>query len=459
MGHWSEDLVDEVAKLVGGSPDRRLLRDTLTQAGREIEVLSGRSFQSARRTTSSFEPNGLPLVDVPDLQVGSIEPGAGVWAVPDPVNHQMATVLQVSPLAYPAPNAAPTADALWIAGQLVAEASRMGRLSADYILNWLGTSVAPEQRDELFRRIMDPAVRFYIPILGVSVDGWWIQIARRLIWVTSETENDGRLIELLLKNATPDGEVPPLAAVEAILIAAPMTRHPADWAFTARIWTDGVQRPINRPWSRLAKAIHGHGIPTITLDLNSTPYEIACQVVLKGYWHGYIRGDEPALANAVAMAYPQQVDRIHRGTYAPNRASAAATLLEQLIRPVFDPARGAEATRRYVRRKASIAVMQYRKGEAPDRYPWTQVGISERRYYKLLPLFAQKVNGRYDYDLDDVVTRMKAHLDRVDDARDVRAAALEVLRSHGFGKEAARKWLQRHQPEEAVNAWPRGRRP
>ncbi|WP_121719460.1 hypothetical protein [Streptomyces sp. E2N171] len=315
-----------------------------------------------------------------------------------------------------------------------------------------------EQRQELFRRVMDPAVRFYVPILGVSVNGWWIQIARRLIWVTSETEDDGQLVELLMNETTAAGEVPPLAAVEAILIAAPMTQHPADWAFTARIWAEPVQRPIDGPWSKLAKAIHGHGIPTITLDPVSTPYEIACQVILKSYWHGYISGDEPALANAIAMAYPQQVERIRRETHAPNQASAAATLLEQLIHPGFDPAQGAEATRRYVRRKASIAVMQYRKSEAPDRYPWTQVGISERRYYKLLPLFAEKVNGRYDYDYDDVVARMKAHLDRADKARVVRAAALEVLRSHGFGEEAARKWLQRHPPEEAVDAWPRGRR-
>jgi hypothetical protein len=53
---------------------------------------------------------------------------------------------------------------------------------------------------------------------------------------------------------------------------------------------------------------------------------------------------------------------------------------------------------------------------------------------------------------------MKAHLDRVDHVRADRAAALEVLRPHGFGDEAARKWLQRRRPEEAVNAWPRGRR-
>jgi hypothetical protein len=178
-------------------------------------------------------------------------------------------------------------------------------------------------------------------------------------------------------------------------------------------------------------------------------------VVLKGYWHGYVESDEPALANAVAMAYPRQVERIQRVTHAPNRTSAAATLLEQLIRPGFDPAQGAEKTRRYVRRKASIAVMEHRKAEAPGRYPWTQVGISERRYYKLLPQFAQKVNGRYDLNRDDVVARMKAHLDRADDERAVRAAALDVLRCHGFGEAAARKWLQRHQPEEAVDAWPR----
>lgn len=238
-----------------------------------------------------------------------------------------------------------------------------------------------------------------------------------------------------------------------------MTRQPADWAFTARLWTEGVRRTLDRPWSKIAKAIHGHGIPTVTLDPISTPHAIACQLVLKGYWHGYIRSDEPALANAVAMAYPRQVERIRRETHAPSSISAAATLLEQLIRPGFDAAQGAEKIRRYVRRKAKFVVMEYRKAEAPDRYPWTQVGISERRYYKLLPQFAHKVNGRYVLDQDDVVARMKAHLDRIDQVRAVRAAALDVLRAHGFGEEAARKWLQRHQPEEAVNAWPRGQRP
>ena len=222
-----------------------------------------------------------------------------------------------------------------------------------------------------------------------------------------------------------------------------------------RIWPEAAQRPTNRRWSILAKAVHGHGIPTVTIDSNSSPHEIACQVILKGYWHGYIGGHEPALARAVEVVYPQPVERIRRQTRAPTAASAAAQLLEQLIHPGFDPAQGAEATRRYVRRKASIVVMEHQKQEHPDRYPWTHVGISERRFYKLLPLFANKVNGRYDYDHDDVVARMTAHLDALDSERAVRTAALDILRSRGFEEEAARKRLQRHRPEEAVHVWPR----
>lgn len=458
MGHWSESLVDEAAQLVDGNPDRGKLRDLLAQVGSELELLSGRTFSPLRQTTSVFEPNGLPFVDVPDLRTGSMKSVAEVWEVPDPVNRQMATVLQVLPLADPASRAAPVADALGFAGQFIAEASREGRLSGDYIVGWLGTFADRERRVQLLRRVMDPAVRFNVPIMGGSIGGWWIQVTRRLIWVTSETEDEGRLVELVLDKETTGGEVLPLAAVEPILIVARMTRQPADWAFTARLWTHGVQRSVERPWSKMAKAIHGSGIPTITLDPISTPYEVACQVLLKAYWHGYIGGDEPAMANVVALAYPQQVERIQRVTRAPNRVSAAATLLDELIRPGFDPAQGAEATRRYVRRKASIAVMQHMKREVPDRYPWTQIGISERRYYKLLPRFAEKVNGRYVLDHEDVVARMRAYLDRVEHERAVRSAALDVLRSRGFGKEAARKWLQRHAPEEAIRAWPRSPR-
>ena len=459
MGHWSEDLVEELAEELGGSPDRHLLAELLAKVGSEIDVLAGRSFQPLHRATAIIDSGGLPLVDVPDLQVGSMETTAGARAVPDPVNPQMATTLQVAAFDSPVRKAAPVGDALWIAGLLVADAARAGRLKGDYVVHWLGAHIDPEQRKDLFRDVMDPAVRFHVPVLGIRAAGWWFQIARRLIWLTGATNDEGRLWEPLLDEDTTGDEFIPLVATEPILIAAPMTQPLVEWAFTARIWTEEVQRPHDRPWSTLAEAIHGHGIPTITLDPASTPQEIACQVVLKGFWHGYIGADEPALGRAVATAYPQPVQRIQRQTHAPTRESAAAMLLEQLIRPGFDPAQGAEKTRRYVRRKASIVVMEHKKREAPHRYPWTHVGISERRYYKLLPLFAEKVNGRYDYDHDDVVARMKAHLEERDRNREIRTAALDVLRSHGFSDAAARKWLQRHEPQQAIDAWPRGQRP
>ena len=459
MGHWSEDLAEEFDRRLKASPDRRLLVELLAEAGGEIDVLAGRNFRPLHRATAIINSGGLPLVDVPDLQVGSMETTAGVWEVPDPVNPQMATTLQVSAIDSLVRKAAPVADALWIAGQIIADASQAGALKGAYVLRWLGERIDPEQRKELFRHVMDPSVRFYVPVLGTSAEGWWFQIARRLIWVTSETTDEGRLLELLLDGATSSDEVVPLVATEPILIAAPMTHQPVEWAFTARIWTDEVQRPKDRPWSILAKAIHGHGVPTITVDPASTPQEIACQVVLKGYWHGYISAHEPALVRAVATAYLKSVQRIQRQTLAPTRESAAAMLLEQLIRPGFDPAQGAEATRRYVRRKASIVVMEHRKREHPDRYPWTHVGVSERRYYKLLPLFAEKVNGRYDYDLGEVVALMKAHLEEQDRKRALRTAALDLLRSRGFSEAAARKWIQRHEPKQAIDAWPRGQRP
>ncbi len=121
------------------------------------------------------------------------------------------------------------------------------------------------------------------------------------------------------------------------------------------------------------------------------------------------------------------------------------------------PAQGAEATRRYVRRIASIVVMEHHKRESPDRFPWTHVGISERRLYKLLPLFAAKTNGHYDHD--HVIARMKAHFEQRDREREVRAATLDLLRERDFSEAAARKWLQRHRAEQAIDAWPRGRQP
>ena len=105
MGHWSEDLAEdlaeELAQRLKVSPDRRLLVELLAEAGSEIDALAGRNFRPLQRATAIIDSGGLPLVDVPDLQVGSMETTAGAWAVPDPVNPQMATTLQVSAIGSP----------------------------------------------------------------------------------------------------------------------------------------------------------------------------------------------------------------------------------------------------------------------------------------------------------------------------------------------------------------------
>ena len=460
MGHWSESLVDELAARIGGNPDRAVLLDLLGRTGREIDAMAGRSFPPVQRSTSVFEPNGLPLVDIPDAHVGSLE-SAGVWAVPDPVNPTMAAVLQLVPLDDSRPSATdlPTADALWNAGRAIAAVAREGGLSVDYVIRWLNASFDTQQLNALWRRIMDPAVRFHVPVFGAELGGWWMQISRRLIWVTGETVNEGRLAELLFDTPTAEGMLP-IAAVEPILIVAPMTQQPMNWAFIARVWAKPVTRQVDRRWTAIAKAIHGSGIPTITVDSESTLDEVACQLLLKAYWHRYFDGTGPTLANALARAYPRQVDYIRRNTHAADSTAAAALLLEQLVQPGFDPGLGAEATRRYVRRKANITVLEYRKTESPDRYPWTQAGISERHYYKLLPVFAEKIDGRYVIDdYADLVRRIIGHLDRQARDRGDRAVLIELLVSRGFTEPAARKWLQRHPREAAATARPRGARP
>ena len=378
--------------MVGGDPDREVARQALAKAAAEIETLAGRSFGHTEQVTVDIASGGLPFADIPDLRLGSAKSLAGAHAVPDPVNQGMATVLQVAPLAAVAPDAIPVGEALWVAGQLIEEASRSGRLSKDDVIRWLGTTIDHENRPALFRRLMEPNYRFNIPIMAASGGGWWFQLTRRLVWVTNETPEDGRLLEVLLDDQP--GPPLPLAAVEAVLIVARLTSQPVEWAMSARVWPEGVSMPVERPWRQLAKAIHGHGIPVMTVDRASTSSEIASQLLLLAYWHGYITNDEPGLAAGIAHAFPKQVERVHRGTGAPTVEAAAALLLEGLVHPGFDPARGAEANRRYVSRKASIAVMEHRKRAMPDRYPWTHIGVTERRYYKLLPRFARKVNGR-----------------------------------------------------------------
>jgi hypothetical protein len=120
---------------------------------------------------------------------------------------------------------------------------------------------------------------------------------------------------------------------------------------------------------------------------------------------------------------------------------------------------GAAAARRYVSRKATIAILNHRKTSDGGVRPWEALGVSERRYYKLLKQFAPKAGVRYEVDAG-VLEQIRAHLISRDQATEKHAAAMELLQQRGFSYAAARKWLQRHDYSEALTAWPRsGRSP
>lgn len=161
---------------------------------------------------------------------------------------------------------------------------------------------------------------------------------------------------------------------------------------------------------------------------------------------------EDGLLEALLRAYPGPVTRIRAKTHAPDMRAAAAMLLRRLLHPGFDPAKGAAATRRYVNRLASIIVLEHRKAIAPARtLPWQRLGVTERHYYKLLRRAQKpKIGNRYQVD-DEILDVLRAYLDWREQPTP-RQLAKEVLLARGFIEAAARKWLQRHSPEEAVNA-------
>ena len=105
----------------------------------------------------------------------------------------MSAVLQLVQLGESglATSAAPMADALWNAGLAVAAVARGGGLSADHVIRWPHASFDNEQLNALWRRIMDPAVRFHVPVFMAGFGGWLIQISCRLIWVTNESVDQG----------------------------------------------------------------------------------------------------------------------------------------------------------------------------------------------------------------------------------------------------------------------------
>lgn len=458
--------MEEAARQIGIDleANREALITALEKAGREIEILAGRRFGVSEGKTVTILRQPFPFAEIPDLQVDSgleMEGGAA-WTIPDPVSKQMATVLQLGKINPPPMDRPPIpiGDALWVAGNLVARERRAGRLAADAVIWWLGTAIPKDDRMELVRAVVDDNARFHVPVLGVGIPGWWIQITRRLFWVTAKTPDEGRLLEPLFEPKL-DGEKPAaiLAAGEPILILARVTKHPVDWALSARIWTEEVKVADDRPWRIMADAIHGSGIPIMTVDEASTDEEVGCQLVLLAHWHGYISADEDGLIGALLQAYPGPVARIRAETDAPDVRAAAAMLLRRLLRPGFDPAKGAAATRRYVNRLASIVVMEHRKATAPaGTWPWQRLGIKERHYYKLLRRAGvPKVAGRYQVE-DQLLDELRAYLDWKDEPTP-RQLAKSLLLERGFSEAGARKWLQRHPPEAAVNAWPRRARP
>jgi hypothetical protein len=311
----------------------------------------------------------------------------------------------------------------------------------------------PPERTAVLHELLDPAYRVHVPVAMGGGDGWWFQITRRLLWVTPAADEQ-RLAEPLFPDA--DEELRTLAAVEPLLIAARVTSHPSDWAMAVRIWPS-TGRPAGRPWWHLASAIHEHGIPVLCLDPESTAEEIQCQLLLLAYWHKHVGAGEPEIADVIAAAYPQAVERIVRATKVPDARTAAAMLFEGLLQPGFDPVRGAAAARRYVNNKATIAIRCHRKTADGGVRPWEMLGVSERHYYKLLNKFAPKAGTRYEVDAD-VLETIRAHLASRDKRTETHAAAMELLQERGFSYATARKWLQRHPCSEALTAWPRSKR-
>ncbi len=455
VGHWSEFLVDEIAAQLPAGIDRDRLLAAARRAGTEIEALTGQSFGPPTRNTVSISTFGLPFVELPGLLIGSEESPSGIWPIPNPVDRERATVVQVAEVPTPLEPAMPVGLALRAAGNLVHATARSGFLSRDYMLLWLGRALPPAERAEFLRSLLDNSNHVHVPVAAASGRGWVLQIARRLLWITSTTEEQ-RLIEPLITDG--DDAMRALVAVEPLLIIGRVASHPADWAMAVRIWPS-IERPttLASRWRHIAGAIREYGIPVMPLDLQSTPEEIQCQLLLLAYWHKYIDADEPEIADAIAAAYPKPVERIARATKTPDRQAAAAILFEGLLQPGFDPVRGAAAARRYVSRKATIAILNHRKADSGGVRPWEALGVSERRYYKLLKRFAPKNGGRYEVD-EGVLEQIRRHLVTRDQETEKHAAAMALLQQRGFGYAAARKWLQRHDLAEALTARPRSKR-
>ena len=100
----------------------------------------------------------------------------------------------------------------------------------------------------------------------------------------------------------------------------------------------------------------------------------------------------------------------------------AAMLFEELLRSGLNPGMGAAAARRYVSRKATITILNHRKTADGGIRPWEFLGVSERRYYKLLKQFAHRNGARYEVDAG-VLEQIRRHLISRDQKTEKQAAA------------------------------------
>lgn len=466
MGHWSEskDLLEEARQRIAGGPGRPQptldeLAPYLREAAREIELLAGRTFSPPRTATRFFESDGLPFIEVPDFLLGSeSELAPDVYPIPDPVRPTIAVAFQTGrwPAEERVKPALPTSEALWWAGHALHRWHTEERFDQDFAMvrytDRARAAGGPDNLDPEFgRRLLNPDAYVHLAIGSAQLPGWFLQVTRRVRAVTRDTPDDARLMQLL-GHEGPVG----IVAEEPRVVLARITEEPADWAIVLRLWKD-VARVEAAPWrlSGLSKAIHGHGVPIISLDQRTTAPEIAVQMVLRAYWHGYLDGNDPGLAGALQSAFPRQVKTIREGTHSPDDASAAAKLLERLLSPGFDPARGVEGMRRYIWRHARTIILAHRQELRTSR-PWVDLGISERYYYRLLTKFVTKAaDGRYVVD-EEVMKRLAQYLELTTADRERRANSIEFLLGRGFTLFAARKWLQRNPIEAIGSAWPRG---
>lgn len=446
-------LLPEVQKRVGVAADRNQLKAMLEEVGGELELLAGQRFGAAEVRSVSIDSGGLPFVFAPGFRTQGHRSDHAIWPVEDPSNPGMASVIQILEPRRLSSQAIAVGSALQFAGNLVVAANKAGYLSADYLRLWLGKSFDNTSRVEFFKSLLDQANLVFVPLAGYEVGGWWFQITRRITWIAGPRNDIQQLVEPLLD---PAAIKVGLVGVEPVLIVARLTSHPVDRAFAFRIWP-GITRKADRPWRLAAQAVHNHGVPILTLDERSSAPEAGCQLLLLAQWHGLLDKDESGLAEAFAAAYPESVNRVRAAMQMPDSMSAAAILLESLLRPGFDPARGADSTRRYVSRKASIVIIERRKLDQATSRPWESFGIKERYYYKLLKRLAPKESGSYVVD-DEVRQRILSYLRDRDKRVDSKTLVMDLLLERGFTKSAARKWLYRHHAHEALSAWPRGAR-